>query len=192
MSEKQVLITMLKKNFDDILDYPFPQGYSMRSYAKGDKQLWVNLYNRLDEYSTVTAKEFEDSFGDDHENISKRMFFLCCDGKEIGTVTDWAEDDIDGIRTARVHWIGVESGHRGKNLGGAMLSFILKIMRENGNEQAVLGTMSERIAALNLYFKFGFEAAVISDKYSPMDDQAKTWRLLKNKMPMKYQKLIKV
>lgn len=188
----QVLITMLKKGLDDILDYSFPQGYSMRSYAKGDKNMWIELYNQLDEYSTVTAKEFDESFGDDHEDIARRMFFLCYDDKEIGTITNWAEPDLDDIKTARVHWVGVQTGHRGKNLGGAMLSFILRIMKEQGNEQAILGTMNQRTAALSLYFKFGFEAAVISNQYSPMDDQRKVWRQLKNKMPAEYQKMINV
>ena len=192
MSDKQVLINMLKKSLDDIIDVPLAPGYTMRNYKEGDRDMWIALYDRLDEYYHVTPNDFDESYGNDHEEIAKYVFFLCKDGKEIGTVANWPEPDMNGQRMGRVHWLGVEDGHRGKHLGGAMLSFALKMMKGQGCTQSVLGTMNERIAALNLYFKFGFEAIVYTDQWSAIKDQEQAWREVKNKMAKQYQEMINV
>ena len=192
MSDKPVLITMIKKSLDDIIDVPFADGYTMRRYAKGDRDMWIALYDRLDEYYHVTPKDFDESYGDDRDEIGKYVYFLMHEGKEIGTVANWPEPDMNGQKTGRVRWLGVEDGHRGKHLGAAMLSFILQDMKQQGCTQSILGTMNRRVAALNLYFKFGFEAIVYTDQWSAIDDQSEAWSALKDTMPKEYQGMINI
>ena len=186
MSTKTPIINMLKTDMDNIIDVPLPKGYTMRSYAKGDKEKWAKLYDRIDDYIDITPELFERFFGDDHSLLSKSMFFLCFEGSKIGTVTGWPEADIGGAATGRLHWIGVDKNHRGKHLGAALVSFILKKMRERGCKQCVLGTGERRIAALNMYFKFGFLPYVYTDKYSPIQDQKESWKRVKKKIKDKY------
>ena len=179
MSTKTPIINMLKTDMGNIIEIPLPKGYTMRNYKEGDKRKWVDLYNRIDDYIDIIPQHFDESFGDNHQLISKSMFFLCFKGKEIGTVTDWPEDDIGGAVTGRLHWIGVDKNHRGKHLGAALVSFILKKMRERGCESCILGTGERRIAALNMYFEFGFLPYVYTDKHSPMQDQKESWKRVK-------------
>ena len=186
MSTKTPLINMLKTDMDNIADVPLPEGYSIRSYKEGDRQKWVELYDRLDDFIDVEPHHFDESFGDDQQLISRSVFFLCCDGVEVGTVADWPEDDIGGAVTGRLHWIGVDKAHRGKRLGSVLVSFILKKMRERGCESCVLGTGEQRIAALSMYFKFGFLPIVYTDKYSPIEDQKESWLRVKQKIRDEY------
>ena len=192
MSDKPVLITMIQRSLDDIIDVPLPKGYALRRYTKGDKDMWIALYDRLDEYSHVTAKDFDESYGDDRDEIGKYVYFLTHGGKEIGTIANWPEPDMDGQKTGRVHWLGVEDGHRGKHLGASMLSFALQDMKRQGCTQSILGTMNGRVAAINLYFKFGFEAIVYTDRWSAKQDQREAWRALKDTMSKEYQGMINI
>lgn len=164
----------------------------MRRYTKGDRDMWIALYDRLDEYSHVTAKDFDESYGEDRDEIGKYVYFLMHEGAEIGTVANWPEPDMDGQKTGRVHWLGVQDGHRGKNLGASMLSFVLQDMKRQGCTQSILGTMNGRLAALNLYFKFGFEAIVYTDRWSAIDDQRRAWGELIGEVPKEYQGIINV
>jgi ribosomal protein S18 acetylase RimI-like enzyme len=186
VNNKIALINMLKTDMDNVIDSPLPNGYSFRLYKKGDRELWVDLYNRLDEHSEVTTKEFDESFGADHALLSKNMFFLCEGSKEIGTITAWPEDDIGGVKTLRLHWAGVDKDHRGLHLGSALMSFILKHMREQGCKACVLGTGEKRIEALNLYLKFGFLPVIYTDKYSPLEDQKESWLRVKQLIAEKH------
>lgn len=179
MSTKTPIINMLKTDMDNIIDVPLPKGYTIRSYTKGDREKWAELYDSIDDYIDITPELFDRFFGDDHSLLSKSMFFLCFKGKEIGTVTDWPEDNIGGVKTGRLHWIGVDKSHRGKHLGAALVSFILKKMSERGCESCILGTGERRIAALNMYFEFGFLPYVYTDKHSPMQDQKESWKRVK-------------
>ena len=76
MSDKQVLINMLKKSLDDIIDVPLAEGYTLRSYKEGDKDMWIALYDRLDEYYHVTPDDFDESYGDNHEEIEVCVLFV--------------------------------------------------------------------------------------------------------------------
>ncbi len=59
-------------------------------------------------------------------------------------------------------------------------------------QQSILGTMNRRVAALNLYFKFGFEAIVYTDQWSAIDDQKRAWHALKEEMPNEFQGMINI
>ena len=179
MSSKTVVINMLKTDMDSIIDVPLPQGYSLRRYRQGDRQVWADMYDKLDDHYKVTTQVFDDSFGDDHELISRSMVFLCHEEKEIGTITAWPEENIGGVKTSRLHWAGINKDYRGRHLGAALVSYILKHMRDRGCKACVLGTNEKRIEALNMYFDFGFLPSVYTDKYSPLQDQKESWLRVK-------------
>lgn len=175
MNEKPIIITMLKPSLNDIINSPLPKGYHIRNFKQGDRDIWIKLYNSLDEYYFVTAKDFDESFGTKYSLLEQGMFFLCYKDKEVGTITAWPEEDIDGKKTSRLHWAGVNKNHRGKHLGSALVSYILTHMKKQGCESCVLSTNEKRLPALHMYFKFGFVPVLLSDTQSPISDQKESW-----------------
>lgn len=175
MNDKPIIITMLKPSLSNVMTIPLPKGYCMRSYRQGDRNTWIKLYSSLDEYYYVTAKDFDESFGNKYDLLEQGMFFLCYNNEEVGTITAWPQEDINGNKTSLLHWAGVNRNHRGKHLGSALVSYILTHMKKQGYESCVLSTNEKRLPALHMYFKFGFVPVLLNDKHSPITDQKESW-----------------
>jgi GNAT superfamily N-acetyltransferase len=56
-----------------------------------------------------------------------------------------------------VHWVAIVPECQGIGLGKALMTLLCQRLRELGHDQAYLFTSSERVSAIRLYLRFGFE-----------------------------------
>jgi len=156
-------IRMIRENLDNIPDYTLPAGYSIRWYQPGYEKHWQAIQSFAEEYTRVTPDLFEEQFGTDTQLLSKRQCFLC-DSKDniIGTASSWL-DNLGGKSLGRVHWVAIIPQEQGKGLANPLLTTICRRLKELGHGKTYLTTQSVRIAAINLYAKFGFAPVIDSD-----------------------------
>ena len=152
---------MIRPNMDNIPVYPLPDSYSIRAYTPGDENSWVELQSRTDKFNKIDIDLFHKSFGYDTEILSKRILFLLNPhGKIIGTASAWFNDDYHGEKYGRIHWVAIHPDYQGKGLSKPLLSAACKKLVSLGHCKTYLTTSSARIAAINLYLKFGFEPEI--------------------------------
>lgn len=159
---------------DNIPVYPLPEGFSFRSYAPGDEDDWVELQSRADKFNKIDVALFHREFGYDADILKQRMLFLLNSrDKIIATATAWFDDDYQGEKYGRVHWVAIHPDYQGKGLSKPLMSSICEKLVELGHDKAYLTTSSVRIPAINLYLKFGFVPHIITP------EDKKIWNALK-------------
>ena len=153
---------MSRNNLDNIPEYVFPAGYSIKWYRPGYESHWQAIQLLADEYTRVTPDLFREQFGSDTQLLADRQCFLCDgEGNFIGTATAWL-DNQDGISPGRIHWVAIIPQRQGNGLAKPLLTTICKRLKDLGHCRAYLTTQSIRIPALNLYTKFGFAPEIDS------------------------------
>lgn len=137
--------------------FPLPDGYVIRAYSPGDEHTWVQIQSAADRYNTITLELFRNEFGDDPSVLAERQLFLLDpQGKAVGTATAWFDDDHHGQPYGRIHWVAVHPSSQGRGLSKPLLSAACSRLQELGHGKAYLITSTGRIAAINLYLRFGF------------------------------------
>ena len=163
-------VEMIRHDLDNIPQHPLPEGFTLRTYRRGDEAAWVALHQDAEKLLRVTLDTFEDSFGDDRRALTDRCFFLVApDGRDIGTGTAWYDPAYRGEEYGRVHWICIATGYQGRGLARPLLSAVLRRLARS-HQRAYLTTSTARIAAIHLYLRFGFRPVTDST------EQAEAWR----------------
>lgn len=148
---------MWRDHLDDVPEFPLPAGFSLRWYEAGDEAHWLRIHRAADPYNEITPELFRQQFGHDERPWRERQCYLCAPGSEIiGTGTAWFNDDFEGERWGRVHWLAILPGFQGRGLSRPLLSAICRRLRDLGHERAYLSTSTARLPAISLYLKFGF------------------------------------
>lgn len=176
---------MIRPTMDKIPLYPLPEVFSFRFYAPGDENSWVELQRNADKFNKTDTDLFHRVFGCNTEILKQRMLFLLDpQGKIIGTAAAWFDDDYQGERYGRVHWLAVHPDYQGQGLSKPLLSAVCEKLVELGHAKAYLSTSSARIPAINLYLKFGFVPQIITP------EDKKIWEALK--LTPKVEQLVQV
>jgi ribosomal protein S18 acetylase RimI-like enzyme len=154
---QSIPLNMIRHNLDGIPQYPFPAPYSFRWYQPGDGETWLQIHLEADRYSTLDSETFRNSFGTNDGILAERQFYVCDGGGQaVGTTTAWFDNDYNGRRFGRIHWVALEPTVQGRGLANAMLTLACNRLVELGHDRAYLDTATVRTKALNLYLKFGF------------------------------------
>ena len=149
---------MLRKTLDHIPEFPLPPGYVCRNFRAGDEELWVRIHLAADHFNTISPELFRQQFGSDSSLLAQRQLYLLDEsGPPVGTGTAWFPHRFDRARAGRVHWVAIVPERQGRGLGKALMTLICQRLCELGHHQAYLFTSSERLPAIRLYLRFGFE-----------------------------------
>lgn len=161
MSSDYVPVTMVCADLTAVPHFSLPAGYSIRAYQPGDEEAWVAIQRAADEFNTITRALFEREFGADPLLLAARQLYLLDEsGRAIGTATAWFGDEVWGAEYGRVHWVAIVPEFQGRGLAKPLMHTTYLGMKEAGHERAYLTTDLARVAAINLYRKFGFEVVV--------------------------------
>jgi GNAT superfamily N-acetyltransferase len=173
-TEKNLPVKMTRANLDDLPAFVMPDGFSLRWYRPGDEARWLRIHlaaDHFNQFTLNTLKLFRAQFGLDEVLLSRRQCYLLNPLAEVvGTGTAWFNDDFEGARWGRVHWMAIAPEFQGRGLGRVLLTAICQRLRELDHERAYLTTSTARVPAIRLYLKFGFEPLVRNGK----DERA--WR----------------
>ena len=164
ITQDYIDVRMTRENLEDISDCALPAGYSIRWYRPGDEIVWWRIQLLADEYNKVTPGLFEEEFGADAQVLSERQCFLCDgDANAIGTAAAWF-DNHAGKSLGRIHWVAITPKHQSKGLAKPLLAAACNRLKSLGHSKTFLTTQTCRVAAINLYAKFGFVPVIESDR----------------------------
>ena len=112
----------------------------------------------------MDLKRFEDVFNEHPLSLLERQLYLLNSNDEpIGTATAW-ERELNGSLLGLVHWVAIHPDYQGRGLAKPLLSATLFRLNEVGHVGAFLRTSTARMAAINLYWKFGFRPLNVQEK----------------------------
>jgi len=92
----------------------------------------------------------------------RQCYLLAPTGAVIGTGTAWFNNNFEGARWGRVHWLAIMPAFQGRGLAKPLMTSICRRLRELGHEHVYLSTSTALHAAIGLYLKFGFEPLIQS------------------------------
>ena len=188
---KHLPIKMSRANLDNVPEFTLPAGFTLRWYEPGDEAHWLRIHLAADPFNEITPDLFRTQFGVVQErglqsasgrdcrsgmnsalrDLGERQCYLLAPtGEVVGTGTAWFDDQFEGARWGRVHWLAILPEFQGRGLAKPLMTAICGRLRELGHEHVYLSTSTARPAAIGLYLKFGFEPLIRSE------DDAAVWR----------------
>ncbi len=174
---RNIRITMVRESLDGIPEFALPAAYALRWYQPGDERLWLSIQAPADHYNAITPELFTRQFGTDRALLEQRQCYLLNEGgRGIGTATAWFNDDFNGRRYGRVHWVAILPQYQGYGLAKPLMTLVCRRLRDLGHDRAYLTTSTARIAAINLYFHFGFVPMICTT------DDAAVWRRVQERL----------
>jgi len=147
------ILTMRLDGLEKISDIPSKGEYHVRTFHKGDEDIWVKLMKRsfgsyfpADIDEIVKSKDFD----------PKDFFFLTHNNQIIGTV--YAKRLNQGLlKTGYIHALCVLPEYRRKKLGRFLLFYALKHLRSLGLTSAILIVDESNEIAIKFYSSVGFK-----------------------------------
>jgi GNAT superfamily N-acetyltransferase len=149
-------VMMLRPDLHKIPHHPLPSPYTIDWYKEGDEHQWLAIKAQSDRFHTADLAYFIQTYSEHRALLSQRQMYLYdAGGKAVGTVTAWFEK-LAGKTYGKINWMLLAPEVQGLGLSKALLSLSLQRLGELGHTQALLYTLTARIAAINLYRQFGF------------------------------------
>jgi GNAT superfamily N-acetyltransferase len=149
-------VNMLRDHMRDIPEFPFPEGFSIRSMRPGEGALWTDLQRDAEEVVAIDDGMFEREFGGDLPATERRCFFVVdSKGAAVGTASGWYSRDFRGADWGRIHWVAVRRAYRRRGLARAAVSHALRYLARH-HERAWLATSTSRPGAIRIYLDLGF------------------------------------
>ncbi|PWU19267.1 MAG: GNAT family N-acetyltransferase [Verrucomicrobia bacterium] len=156
-------LVMVRSHLEQIPEFGLPLGFSIRTFRPGDEEHWLRIHLAADKFNESSPELFVRAFGSDISRLGKRQLYLCDGlGAVVGTGTAWFDDDFEGARFGRVHYMAIMPEHQGRGLGKALMTAVCRRLGELGHDQTYLSTSSLRLPAIRLYRLFGFEPLIQS------------------------------
>jgi mycothiol synthase len=143
-----------RDSLDGLPEVALPPGYRIRSYRPGDAAAWCRLVNE-GIGPGWTEEKFEAEMARAVRFSPEDLLFAEVGGELVGTawaLRHWERPEEVGY----VHMVAVAPAHRGRGLGRALTTAVLRRFREMGLTRATLRTDDHRLAAIKLYLSLGF------------------------------------
>jgi GNAT superfamily N-acetyltransferase len=154
---KEIPLKMVRDHMDHFPYFSCPNGYTIRTFVRGDEQLWAQIESKAGEFANPeqALERFQVEFGPFLSEMETRCFLLETRyGEAIGTATAWY-GDFEGEQRGRVHWVGIIPSHQGKKLSRPLLTTVMIRLAED-HQKGYLTTQTTSYQAINLYLSFGF------------------------------------
>ena len=178
MQQTNVTVKMIRSNLENIPEFVPPSNYSVRWFQAGDEESWRKIQTAAEKFHEINADTFLRVFGRNATWLSQRVcFVLDPDGRPIGTGAAWFDDNFDGRKWGRVHWMAVMPEHQGRGLGKVLMSRVCHRLRELKHTNAYLITSSARLPAITLYGRFQFDPLIRTEH-----DRC-VWEIINNSLP---------
>ena len=168
---RNMRVHMVRENLESIPEFALPMPFSLRWYRPGDEAHWRRIHLLADRDNEITPALFGRRFGSDSALLARRQCYLLDErGEAIGTATAWFNDNFEGARFGRVHYVAIVPEYQGRGLSRPLMTAICQRLRELGHDRAYLSTATTRIEAIKVYLRFGFVPLVRNE------EEAAAWR----------------
>jgi GNAT superfamily N-acetyltransferase len=164
---------MTRANLDNVPEFALPAGFTLRWFQPGDETNWLRIHLAADRYNEITPELFQRQFGTDANLLRERQCFLLdARANAVGTGTAWFNDNFQGAKFGRVHWMAILPDYQGRELAKPLMTVICRHLRALGHDRVYLTTSTARLPAIRLYLRFGFVPLVRNE------EEAAAWREL--------------
>ena len=155
-------IFMMCKALNQSALVAMPAGYSVRKCRRDELTIWMQMPfdNPVEakEYEGFMKEFFETVYGADKDLFFEKVLFVYDESDvPVGTCFIWKS--YKEFNT--IQWLKVKQGYEGLGIGRALLSIILKELKEE-DYPVYLHTQPGSYRAIKLYSDFGF--CLLSDK----------------------------
>lgn len=130
-----------------------PDGYILRGYQPGDEPGLIDLLNYKELDFGQWDLERINALLDEPEHRASAS--IVSYDQKIVAVTFAARDKEDPT-IGSLDWVTCHPQHRGKRLGLAVCTSVLKYLVERGYERITVGTHDWRLPAIKIYLTLGF------------------------------------
>lgn len=175
---KFIPVTMINNDLRNLPAFKLPADYIVRHFKEGEVRQWAEIETAAGEFNSVESAldSFNTEFGSLIDEFKMRSLFLLNNKKRIiGTGTAWYNDDFQGERYGRVHWVAIHPDYQGKNLAKPLVGEVLKILTQY-HTKAYITTQTTSYKAVKIYLDFGFEPLIKTE------EDIEGWRLLAEKL----------
>ena len=169
-----------------------PAGFFLRNCRPDEFGIWKAMpfetAEQAKEYDGYMTGFFETTYGGKEDVFFAKTLFVCdANDKPVATCLLWkAYDEFNTI-----HWFKVLKEYEGQGIGRALLSIIMRNLAEK-DYPVYLHTQPGSFRAIKLYSDFGF-ALLAGEKFgSRKNDLDECLPVLKEFMPEKYFKDLKI
>ena len=106
--ESPIGLKMVRWDLEDLPVVPLPAGFQLRGYQEGDQEIWRQIHLAADRFNEIPPSLFAQQFGSDVTMLNQRQLYLLEEsGQVIGTGTAWFNDNFQGQRFGRIHWVAL-------------------------------------------------------------------------------------
>lgn len=153
--DKNLFMMCEQLNFSALRELPEP--YYVRNCREDELDIWKAMPFddpvQAKEYHQYMTDFFSTVYADKEELFYEKCLFVCDENdRPIGTAFIWKV--YDAFNT--VHWLKVVKGYEDKGIGRALLSIIMKELKEE-DYPVYLHTQPGSYRAIKLYADFGFK-----------------------------------
>jgi GNAT superfamily N-acetyltransferase len=152
-----VQVRMVRELTDEGPILELPEGYSLRWYRDGDREVWQRIQGSTGIYEPLAPDLFDREFGE-HSNLlpERQCFVEVAPGVPVGTATAWLGSSDTPYEQGRLHWVAVSPAHQRKGIGSYLSETACSRLRALGATSVYLTTGSDNVAAIQLYLGLGF------------------------------------
>ena len=153
---KNIGVTMIRENMENIPKIPFPEGFDFRNYRPGEGHIWTRIQKAAEPFFGIGDDLFNREFGNNLKELEDRSFFVITEsGEEVGTITAWWNPDWRGKEWGLIHWVAIHPDYQGRGLAKPAMTVAMERLKRS-HKRAHLNTSTGRIAAIKVYLDFGF------------------------------------
>lgn len=154
-------VRMRRTTLEKIPAHSVPEGFRFTPVTAATIPEWTEIQRAAEPFNPTPDHLFREVFGADDHEISERCFVLRdAEGRGVGTISAWYHDNFQGESWGRVHWVAIRPELQRRGLAKAMLAHCLNALGK-WHRNAYLVTSENRLPAIALYLKFGFEPMIL-------------------------------
>jgi len=159
--------------------------YHVRTCRRDELDIWKEMpfddVKSAKEYNRFMTEYFNDVYGSKEDLFFQKCLFVCDkNDTPIGTCFAWKAYE----KISTIHWFKVRKNYEGSGIGRALLSIVMRSIKEN-DYPVFLHTQPSSFRAIKLYSDFGF--AFLTDPIIGYrkNDLEECLTILKEHMPQK-------
>ena len=73
---ENISVDMSREHMNEIPQYAFPQGFSIRNYHRGEGYIWTRIAQATETFFHIDDKRFAQHFQQDSKVLNDRIFLL--------------------------------------------------------------------------------------------------------------------
>lgn len=162
-----------------------PEGYHARSMRKDELDLWMRMPfddpGTAKEYKGFMKEFFHTTYGGQEDLFFEKTLFVCNqDDTPVATCLLWKAYGLFNT----IHWFKTLPSYEGRGIGRALLSVIMKDLRQE-DYPVYLHTQPGSYRAIKLYSDFGFHLLSDDTFGSRKNELEESMPFLERHMPKK-------